>query len=183
MSMISHFSRVRLLATPWTVARQTPLSMGFSRQEYWSGLPCPPPGDLPDPGIELVSLRSSALAGRLFIPSTTGSPSILCTVSVVHVCQSPSANSPPPPRPGSWKYFQSIHRKREMPSWSVASTPTWNRPPHLVVPRPLSRRCEVQWHPFTSEEISWCAQTAEPLREVWGGKSLNWEGFTFHSLT
>ena len=44
--------------TPWTVAHQAPLSMGFSRQEYWSGLPCPPPGDLPDQGIEL---RSPAL--------------------------------------------------------------------------------------------------------------------------
>ena len=40
------------LETPWTVAHQAPLSMGFSRQEYWSGLPCPPPGDLPNPGIE-----------------------------------------------------------------------------------------------------------------------------------
>ena len=45
-------SCVRLFATPWTAARQAPLSMGFSRQEYWSGLPCPPPGDLPNPGIE-----------------------------------------------------------------------------------------------------------------------------------
>ena len=45
-------SRVRLFATPWTVAYQAPLSMGFSRQEYWSGLPFPFPGDLPDPGIE-----------------------------------------------------------------------------------------------------------------------------------
>ena len=43
------------LATPWTVARQAPLSMGFSRQEYWSGLPLPSPGDLTDPGIEPVS--------------------------------------------------------------------------------------------------------------------------------
>ena len=42
----------------WTVARQAPLSMGFSRQEYWSGLPCPPPGDLPDPGIEPMSCIS-----------------------------------------------------------------------------------------------------------------------------
>ena len=42
----------RLFATPWTAAYQAPLSMGFSRQEYWSGLPFPPPGDLPDPGIE-----------------------------------------------------------------------------------------------------------------------------------
>ena len=46
------FSHVRLFATPWTAACQAPLSMGFSRQEYWSGLPCPPPGDLPNPGIE-----------------------------------------------------------------------------------------------------------------------------------
>ena len=47
--------RVRLLATPWTIAYQAPPSMGFSRQEYWSGLPFPSPGDLPDPGIELRS--------------------------------------------------------------------------------------------------------------------------------
>ena len=45
-------SRVRLFATPWTAAHQAPLSMGFSRQEHWSGLPFPPPGHLPDPGIE-----------------------------------------------------------------------------------------------------------------------------------
>ena len=45
-------SRVWLFATPWTAVRRAPLSMRFSRQEYWSGLPCPPPGDLPDPGIE-----------------------------------------------------------------------------------------------------------------------------------
>ena len=51
-------------ATSWTVACQAPLSMEFSRQEYWSGLPFPPPGDLPDPGIETVSLESLALAGR-----------------------------------------------------------------------------------------------------------------------
>ena len=45
-------SCVRLFATPWTIAHQAPLSMGVSRQEYWSGLPCPPPGDLPNPGIK-----------------------------------------------------------------------------------------------------------------------------------
>ena len=50
--LISLFSPVRLFATPWTLAHQAPLSMGFSRQEYWSGLPCPPPGDLPNPGVE-----------------------------------------------------------------------------------------------------------------------------------
>ena len=49
---VKSFSHVRLFATPWTVAQQAPLSIGFSRQEYWSGLPFPSPGDLPDPGIE-----------------------------------------------------------------------------------------------------------------------------------
>ena len=54
--VLSHFSHVRLFTTLRTVAHQAPLSMGFSRQEYWSGLPCPPPGDLPDPGINLSLL-------------------------------------------------------------------------------------------------------------------------------
>ena len=59
--LLSLFSHVRLCVTPWTVAHQAPLSPGFSRHEHWSGLPCPPPGDLPDPGIEPASLRSLAL--------------------------------------------------------------------------------------------------------------------------
>ena len=64
--MLSHFSHVQLFVTPWTVACQAPLSMGFSKQEYWSGLPCPPPGDLPNPGTEPESLMSPALAGGFF---------------------------------------------------------------------------------------------------------------------
>ena len=63
-----------LFATPWTVARQAPLSMGFSRQDYWSGLPCPPPGDLPNPGMEPTSLLSPALAGGFFTTSAPGKP-------------------------------------------------------------------------------------------------------------
>ena len=55
---VKSLSRVRLFATPWTVAHQSPQSMEFSRQEYWSGLPFPYPGDLPGPGIEPVSLTS-----------------------------------------------------------------------------------------------------------------------------
>ena len=54
---------------PWTVDHQAPLSMGFSEQEYWNGLPFPSPGDLPDPGLELVSPLAPALAGRFFITS------------------------------------------------------------------------------------------------------------------
>ena len=57
------------LATPWTVARQAPLSMGFSRKEYWSGLPFPPPGDLPNPATESAYLVSPTLAGGFFIIS------------------------------------------------------------------------------------------------------------------
>ena len=53
LTWLSCFSCVQLFDTPWTVAKQAPLSMGFSRQYYWSGLPFPSPGDLPDPGIEL----------------------------------------------------------------------------------------------------------------------------------
>ena len=53
------------LCNPWTIAHQAPLSMGFSRQEYWSGLPRPPPGDLPNPDIEPESLTCPALAGSL----------------------------------------------------------------------------------------------------------------------
>ena len=61
-------SRFRLFATPWTIAHQVPLSMGFSRQEYWYRLPCSPPGALPDLGIEPMS---PALAGGFFTSSTT----------------------------------------------------------------------------------------------------------------
>ena len=68
--MLSRFSCVQLW-TPWTVACQAPLSMEFFRQEYWSGLPCFSPGDLPDPGIKPVSLMSPALAGGFF---TTSAP-------------------------------------------------------------------------------------------------------------
>ena len=66
-SVISHFSHVWLFVTPWTVAHQTPLSMGLSRQKYWSGLPCCPPGDLPNPGIQLRSpaLQADSLPAEL----------------------------------------------------------------------------------------------------------------------
>ena len=62
---------VRLFVTPWTAACQAPLSMGFFRQEYWSGLPFPSPGDLPDPGIQPASLMSLVLAGGFFITRAT----------------------------------------------------------------------------------------------------------------
>ena len=67
-------SHARLFVTLWSVACQAPLSMGFSRQEYWSGLPFSPPGDLPESGIKPAYLESSALAGRFFTTEPPGKP-------------------------------------------------------------------------------------------------------------
>ena len=64
-------SGVQVFATPWTVAHQAPLSMVFFRQEYWSGMPLPPPGDLPDPGIEFASPVTPELAGGFFTTCAT----------------------------------------------------------------------------------------------------------------
>jgi len=68
---VCELNRVCLLMTPWTVAHQAPLSIGFPRQEYWSGLPWPPPGDLSNLGIEPASFMAPALAGRFFTTSAT----------------------------------------------------------------------------------------------------------------
>ena len=77
--VLSHFIHGQVFATLCTVARYAPLSMGFSKQESWSGMPCPPPGDLPDPGIEPTSLMSPALTGSFFTTSATwGGPSAFC---------------------------------------------------------------------------------------------------------
>ena len=70
-SEVKSLSCVWLLATPWTIAHQAPPSMEFSRQEYWSGLPFPSLGDLPNPEIEPASLMSPALVGRIFTTSAT----------------------------------------------------------------------------------------------------------------
>ena len=87
--VLNHFIGVQLLVIPWTIARQAPLSMGFSRQEYWSGLPFPSPGDLPNPGIEPPSLMSPVLTGMFFTTSTTcKAPDLfmLCMCLVTQSC-------------------------------------------------------------------------------------------------
>ena len=96
--MLIRCSRVQLFATPWTVALQAPLSVGLSKQEHWSGLPCSPPGDLPDPGVESPSPESPALAGGFFTTKPSGKPidslwvdikivsGVLVWVSPDHVC-------------------------------------------------------------------------------------------------
>ena len=84
--MLSCFSHARLCMTPWTAALQAPLSMGFSRQEYWSGMPYPPPGDLPDPGIEPALLMSPALTVGLFTTSATWGSLFSTSLSAFVVC-------------------------------------------------------------------------------------------------
>ena len=79
LSVLSHSVVSDSLRPPRTVAHQAPLSMGFSRPEYWSGLPFPTPGDLPDPGIEPTSPVSPALTGRFFTIGSPGKPRSLYT--------------------------------------------------------------------------------------------------------
>ena len=78
------FSHVSFSATLWTAACQAPLSMESSRQEYWSELPFPIPGDLPDPGIKLASLVSPALTGGFFTTRPPGKPIYICLCIYTH---------------------------------------------------------------------------------------------------
>ena len=71
--------------TPWTTACVTPLSIGFSRQEYWSGLPFPPSGFLPNPGIEPASPASPALAGGFFTTEPPEKPSLKTSLTALHL--------------------------------------------------------------------------------------------------
>ena len=80
--MISHFSHVQVFVTLWTVAHQAPLSMGFSRQEYWSGLPCPLPGDLPNAEIEPTALTCHALADKFLTISTNWEAHIIYCITL-----------------------------------------------------------------------------------------------------
>ena len=93
MWVLGRFNCVQLFVTPWTVAYQAPLSMGLSWQEYWSGLPFPSPGDLPNPGMEPKSLMSLALAaGGLFTTSTILSSVQL--LSPVRLCITMDCSTP-----------------------------------------------------------------------------------------
>ena len=90
----SVLSCIQLSVTPRTVAHQVPLSRGFPRQEYWSGLPFPSPGDLPDPGIEPTSLESSALTSRFFTTSIIWEAQGVSSPGT-NSCQPRQSSSPP----------------------------------------------------------------------------------------
>ena len=138
-SVLSCFSHVQLFVTPWTVALQDPQSLGFSRQEYWSGLPCPPPRDLPNPWMEPASFMSPARAGMFFTTSTTRLcfSSVQCSRSVMSDSlrpHGPQHTRPPCPSPTPGVYSNScqlfgdaIQPSHPLPSPSL---PTFNRSQH-----------------------------------------------------
>ena len=97
--LLSRFSRVWLFATPWTVAHQAPLSMEFSRQEHWSGLPSPSPGDLPNPGIEPRSPSAPALQADS-LPLSHWVAAAKSLQSCLTLCNSIDGSPPGSPIPG-----------------------------------------------------------------------------------
>ena len=84
IACVLSLSGVQLFATPWTAARQAPVSIRFSRQEYWGGWPFPPPRDLPNPGIKPISHVSLALAGRFFTTDLPGKLGIMLILIVLN---------------------------------------------------------------------------------------------------
>ena len=117
-TVLSCFSRIRLFVTPWTTACQAPLSIGFSRQEYWSGLPCPPPGDLPNP-----CLLFPELAGRFFTLRHLGSPvNITCKIHY-QVARAQLCPTLWDPKDCSWSGY-SIHGifPARIPGWIAISS-------------------------------------------------------------
>ena len=132
MCVLSHFSHTRLFVTLWTVAHQAPLSMGFSRQEDWGGLPCPPPGDLPDPRIELEFAAAPALAGRFFTAESLGKPngsagdrrrqngpSIIILMTVTMMMIMPASQRKKPRFSSSLASAQSTHRADKNKTWEA----------------------------------------------------------------
>ena len=98
LSCAQLLSHARLFLAPWTVAHQAPLPMEFSRQEYWSGLPFPSPGNLPNPGIKSASPISPALAGRFFTTSATWE--VQCkSIIIIYKYVYPLSSEPPSPLP------------------------------------------------------------------------------------
>ena len=127
---VKSLSGVRFFVTPWTVAHQAPLSMVFSRQEYWSGLPCPPPGDLPDPGM---GPRSPSLQANSLPSGPPGKPqrsyAVLCLVAqLCAILCDPMDCSPP----GSSVHGILQARKLEWVTTSCSRGFSWPRDPIRV---------------------------------------------------
>ena len=137
-SWVCVLSHVWLFVTLWTVAWQAPLSMEFSRQEYWSTLPFPAPEDLRDPGIKPVSLVSPALAGRFFTTEPPGKPGNHVTLILIHL--------PRMKRSFHWKPFKTLQTM-----WSSYALTS----PHTKTPLDIAQKA-VFWALFPLHNLMWC---------------------------
>ena len=141
MYMPSCLSCVWLFAAVWTIAHQAPLSMGFSRQEYWNGLPCPPPGYLPDSSIKPTSFMTPALAGRLFTVSTTWE-----ALYFIHECEKKRKAGRVSQSQHYWLYMRYISIPGLHPLDAIAQG---LHPNHTL--------CSCRsWQPKTSPDITRC---------------------------
>ena len=132
----SHFSRILLFLILWTIAHQASLSMRFSRQEYWSGLPYPPPEDLPNPGIKPTSLMSPAVAGIFFISSAAWEAQKLRHIVAVVPCSvTQSCLTLCHPMDGSTPGFPVLHHLLEL--LKLMSIESVMPSKHLILCHPL----------------------------------------------
>ena len=173
--MLSHFSCVWLCATPWTVARQAPLSMGFSRQEYWSRLLCPPSGDLPDPGSNprlsvccmgsqiLYHWRDLGSPPVLYIVVSVRQSQTLCCLSSseVRLASSPRVRVHAPLEPSSLAISQPGPCTRCCVRWEMCF---WRSSLLLSLWLPLLRSfiCSPLWLPSGSESEIWPIPSPPP---------------------
>ena len=129
--------RVRLFATAWTIGHQAPLSMGFSKQEYWSRLPCPPPGHLPDPGIEP---RSPPLQMDSLTAEPPGKPlDLRLTLNIV------SSRDP-------WLDSTSSRLSASLYACCNALA-KWHTQRHVTVLRLIVKCQKAQWHNFWKSSL------------------------------
>ena len=139
--MLSRFSRVQLFGTPRTVVHQAPLSMGFSRQEYWSGLPFPTPGDLPDPGIEPASPAAPYLQADSLLLNHWGSPwKVVLNKDVGKINPSKTAPFSTP----SERYGPAAAAAKSLQSCPTLCDPIDGSPPGSPVPGILQART-LEW--------------------------------------
>ena len=170
--MLNHFSHAQLFATLWTLALQALPSMGFCRQDYWSGLPCPLRVGLPDPGIEPASLMSLALAGGFFTTSATWGAHMrwlllllllqLSRFSCVQFCAWTAAHQAPP----SLGFSRQEH-------WSGLPFPS----PHMRLLLLLSRFSHVR---LCATPIDG-SPPGSPIPGIIQARTLEWVAISFSS--
>ena len=176
--MVSLFSHVLLFVILWTAAHQASLSMGFSKQEYWSGLPCPPLGTLPDPGTELCLLCLMHCRRFFTTSSHLGSPSHPFPTAVriddkwLSALTSPRELFPPPPQQSSVQFSCSVVSDSLRLHGLQHTRPPWPLP----TPGVYSNSCPLSWWchatisssviPFSSWLQSFPASGSFPMSQV-----------------